>query len=361
MNFCSPANIEVDAPVTSRTILRCIGGVNELFARPAARCTFSESLEGQTLGMGAGSPPGQGGFPAAATRTWRAVAHVLRSPVTLARTVSNDLLTTLVPADCRICRQPLLHASGLPVCSACLDGLSPREDHGCLRCGDRLDLAGDMEDLSFRGMECMPCRLVPPEFERAVSFGTYEDELREMIHLFKYERMRSLARVLGTRLAQAIAPLQGQAGTKLVVIAVPLFARAERIRGYNQAQLLADEAVRALRKTHPSWSFHPEHAALARKRETAPQFALPQRARRRNLSGAFVVPTAGIAAVKDREILLIDDIYTTGATARECARVLRRAGAARVWVATVARACGADSARHTQLQDSVARWGEPTH
>ena len=75
---------------------------------------------------------------------------------------------------------------------------------------------------------------------------------------------------------------------------------------------------------------------LERKRDTESQFGLTPKGRRRNLQGAFAVRDG--AAVVGREVLLIDDIYTTGATARECARMLRRAGATKVWVATLARA-----------------------
>ncbi|MCL2661186.1 MAG: hypothetical protein FWD64_11815, partial [Acidobacteriaceae bacterium] len=109
-----------------------------------------------------------------------------------------------------------------------------------------------------------------------------------------------------------------------------------RQRGYNQAQLLADAAMAELRKTSPAWKLIAEYRALRRVKNTESQFGLTPRARRRNLQGAFAVVEA--EAIRGCEILLIDDIYTTGATARECARVLRRAGAGKVWVATVSRA-----------------------
>lgn len=224
---------------------------------------------------------------------------------------------------------------------------------GCQRCGDWLDLAGDMEDLRFRGMECLACRLAPPDFEQAVSFGTYEDGLREMIHLLKYERMRGLARVLGERLAEAVLTLEGKAADDLLVLAVPLHATAKHKRGYNQAQLLAAEAVRSVRRLRPDWQLELADDVLQRRKSTEHQFALSRRQRRRNLAGAFVV-TAGRRAL-GREVLLIDDVLTTGATARECAKVLRRAGAAKVWVATVARACGA-APEQLGVAEAVASW-----
>ena len=212
-------------------------------------------------------------------------------------------------------------------------------------------------------MECLSCRLAPPEFERAVSFGTYEDTLRELIHLLKYDRMPRAARSLGERLAETVARLEPEAAANLLVIAVPLFPAAERARGYNQARLLADEAVRILNRTHPAWHFEPAHELLQRCKSTASQFALSRRARRRNLQGAFNAPSSSRSRLEGREVLLIDDVLTTGATARECARVLRQAGAGKVWVATVARACGADArqSRTHDLRHAVARWGELTN
>lgn len=157
-----------------------------------------------------------------------------------------------------------------------------------------------------------------------------------MVHLLKYERMSAVARPLGAMLAEAVRTLEGQAAAELTVVAVPLFPSKERQRGYNQAVLLADAALSVLKRTRPEWKLRTAHGVIQRVRDTESQFALTPRGRRRNLKGAFAVEDG--AALIGREVLLVDDIYTTGATARECARVLRRAGAAKVWVATLARA-----------------------
>ena len=136
-------------------------------------------------------------------------------------------------------------------------------------------------------------------------------------------------------------------------IAVPLFKQRERQRGYNQSILLADEGLRWLRKLRPEWKLTAAHTAMERRKSTESSFVLSRKGRRRNLRGAFHVT----GDVRGREVLLIDDILTSGATARECARVLMRAGATKVWVATLARAQKKFVMRqHEDPGELVARW-----
>lgn len=199
------------------------------------------------------------------------------------------------------------------------------------------------------------CRLAPPEFERAVAGGDYDDEMREMLHLLKFAGRGALAElVLGERVARAMLLLRASAAKELVVVPVPLFAARERERGYNQALLLARAAVRRVEKMAPEWRLRMEAGVLQRVKETRSLYRMSRRQRRASLSGAFRVVRS--EAVRGREVLLVDDIMTTGATARECARVLMRAGAAKVWVATAAKV-QPEGVRSEQMEPAeVAMW-----
>ncbi len=229
---------------------------------------------------------------------------------------------------------------------------------GCERCGEAVDLDGEMEEMRLgagAGWVCRECRMAPPEFARAVAYGVHDGELRELIRLLKFEHVPAVAKLLGGRLAEIVLELEGQAARELMVVAVPLYAGRERWRGFNQAVLLADAACARLKRMRPEWKLRRAHGVIERVKDTESSYRLSRKERRVNLRGAFKM--AG--DVTGREVLLVDDIYTSGATARECARVLMDAGAAKVWVATLARAQKARVRRqHEDPGEYVAAWDQ---
>ena len=192
-----------------------------------------------------------------------------------------------------------------------------------------------------------------PPFAKAAAYGSYEGGLRELIHLLKYQQVRPAAGVLGRMLSEVIRGLAAQFGPvgasqedkikcggqggppcskePVVVVPVPLPPRKLKQRGFNQAELMAQEAVRLA----PELKLEVAGGVMIRSRETASQIGLTRRQRRENMRGAFEVVRP--EAIAGRTVLLVDDVFTTGTTVSECARVLRRAGAAKVYVATVAR------------------------
>jgi ComF family protein len=206
---------------------------------------------------------------------------------------------------------------------------------------------------------CRVCRLAPPPFVRAVAFGLYQDRMKAAIHALKYDRLHPAARDLGRMLAQAIAQLAAEAPAEMLVIPVPLHRSKCSQRGFNQAWSLAVYALASLRTTHPHWRLKLAPSTLVRLRRTASQAGLTSRQRRLNVRGAFSVSDP--AAVDSKHILVIDDIFTTGATARAAAQALVRAGAASVWVATLARARRtSDFRRRSSIQNAEDNRGEPS-
>jgi ComF family protein len=209
---------------------------------------------------------------------------------------------------------------------------SIQTDAACFRCGEPLGFP----DGPVSSLICRVCRLAPPAFVRAVSYGPYEGRMRDAIHAFKYDGLHGAAGPLGRMLGAAIGRLAPEAPAEMLVIPVPLHRSKYAQRGFNQARLLAASALEGLRRTHPEWRLTLASSAVMRIRATESQASLTPRQRRINLRGAFVV--ADPKAVAMKHILLIDDIFTTGATARSVAQVLMQSGAASVWVATLARA-----------------------
>ncbi|MGA8731379.1 MAG: ComF family protein [Terracidiphilus sp.] len=160
--------------------------------------------------------------------------------------------------------------------------------------------------------------------------------MRDAVHALKYDGLRPASRKLGRLLAQAIAQLADAAPSEMLVVPVPLHRSKYAGRGFNQARELAACALASLRITHPKWRLTLAPETLMRLRATDSQTGLTPRQRRLNVRGAFRVSHS--SAVSGRHVLIIDDILTTGATARAASQALVSAGAESVWVATLARA-----------------------
>ena len=275
------------------------------------------------------------------------------------RTLAADLLHAILPSDCRICAGPMLGLSPVRVCSACIERLhrlSQAPDELCRRCGAALGMESARFAAAMGMHECTACRTVPPAFARAVAFAAYDSEMRELLHALKFGGARRVAgHVLGGCLAEAIVRLEPETQAGLIVVPVPLFRNRQKSRGYNQAELLARAAVRRVHRSRPGWKLELHTGVLRRVRDTKAMFQLGPEQRRRNLAGAFAVGNVigDAQAVRGRDVLLIDDILTTGATANGCAKVLLEAGASAVWVATVARAQPEST---LVAAEEVARW-----
>jgi len=184
-----------------------------------------------------------------------------------------------------------------------------------------------------RDSRCGLCRRTEPLFARALAYGSYTGGLRDLIHLLKYERVRPAAKVLGRMLSEVVAELAESFGaTPPVVVPVPLYSRKLHERGFNQSELVTRVALK-LRPAGLELAL--KSGVLKRLRPTLSQTGLTREQRVENVRGAFSVVHP--EEVRGRSVLIVDDVFTTGTTVSECARILLRSGATKVWVATVAR------------------------
>jgi ComF family protein len=239
----------------------------------------------------------------------------------LIRKIYAGIFSLVFPDNCRICEAPLQEVSRIPVCRACLAAPEPlAAEYFCVQCRAPFRNAFPLDEEG----RCALCRRGVRGFDAAYSFGFYEDALRDLIHLYKYGRIQTLATPLGRLLAQAL-PREESFD---VIVPMPLHWRKRWQRGFNQAGLLARELSR---RTHI-----PVRRAIRRVRFTSAQAGLTNAKRRQNVSGAFR-PLPG-RAIDGKKILLVDDVMTTGATAASCARALKLAGARQVVLLTLARA-----------------------
>jgi ComF family protein len=230
-------------------------------------------------------------------------------------------LNLLFPDNCRLCEQPLVEAERYPVCSGCVRSAEPMvAEHFCTACQMAFSSPYPLDENGV----CAVCRSGLVGFDRAYSFGFYEGALRALIHEFKYGGIETLAKPLGEFLLSALPRDRVRPD---VIVPVPMHWLRRWQRGYNQTNLLAVELSRR--------SGIPLAYAATRSRRTPPQAGLSAKERRRNVAGVFTVRQ--VEAVRGRHVLLLDDVLTTGATASACAAALKRAGAARVTVLTLAR------------------------
>lgn len=230
------------------------------------------------------------------------------------------VLDLVYPPLCVCCRRPV--ADPYNLCSQCWSKASFLDGPECARCGAPFELD------SGPGTLCAACHAHPPAFERARSVMRYDDASKAPILALKRADRLDVVPAFARWLARSGRSLLDEAD---LIVPVPLHRRRLWSRRFNQAALLANALSRLSRvPTDP--------LLLVRTRATKSQGVMPSaRARRRNVRGAFEVAPGKDAAIRGRRVLLVDDVFTTGATLEACAKALKRAGAAEVLALTLAR------------------------
>jgi len=243
------------------------------------------------------------------------------------RGVREALASLVFPAPCRICAQILDTGNRLPFCHACLRALRQElPEPLCDRCG--LPIVSTAVTGGISKPQCHLCRNQVYDFDFARSFGAYTPSMARAILLLKYSDVTPIGAWLAQQLA-ALVSRQPQEFAADGVVPVPLDRGRLRERGYNQAELIAKPLAGLLGIPFRSY-------LLVRTRPRPNQLRLTRRERWETVRGAYA--TQETAQVDKLRVLLVDDVFTTGATLDACSRALRRAGAARVACLTVARA-----------------------
>lgn len=236
------------------------------------------------------------------------------------RHLALTALDFFLPRLCVFCQEPVGVEFKVAVCPECQARLKWVESPLCPCCGRVFPRREDGDHL------CGPCQKEPPPFSRARAAVLYDEEgpSGTAIKSFKYRRRLDMLPVMQHWLKSPLC--QELVAEADLMVPVPLHPRRLRERGFNQALLLAQAFPEA----------RVEREVLVRVRHTPPQTSLPTpRERRENVKGAFAVVRPEV--VRGKKVLLVDDVFTTGATVKECARTLRRGGAREVSVLTVAR------------------------
>lgn len=234
------------------------------------------------------------------------------------------LLDILFPQEeCCICHKPGRYTSRKPWCNSCETNMLALQCScpTCDICGKYLPDGGEL---------CLDCQHDPPGFSIARAVGPYEEPYRITTKVLKFMGRKNLSVRMGEMMAKKIRQEPRYKHIDLIV-PVPISWSSLQQRGFNQTELLARQISKNL-------GIPVDQEAISRVRDTPSQTGLSKEERQKNLLSAFQVKHKH--NVKGKNILLVDDVYTTGSTSRECTKVLLEAGAARVCVITWASGKG---------------------
>ncbi len=238
--------------------------------------------------------------------------------------IASSVADLVFPPACIVCGRLLRSIAPSPFCGECFTNIAFIAAPICDICGIPFDREGEGTH------HCGACIIDPPPYSRARAVGVYKGALLEAIHLFKYRKDAGMGmgKQLGAFMAawayDSLSPADYDA-----VIPIPLHHNRLKERGFNQSAILAREIARM-------FSLPLDLSTLWRKEDRPPQVGLGRQQRRKNTRGVFEVKRG--KDIYRKRLLLVDDVFTTGSTAGECARLLRRHGALEVAVLTLARA-----------------------
>jgi len=235
----------------------------------------------------------------------------------------GPLVDLVFPPRCPLCGNALARQGGL--CAGCWAKLVIPGDPSCSRCQRPLPERGDAEHADG-SLVCAPCMANPPRHEGIAAATLYNDASRDLVIAFKHGRRMALADLLARLMLAKIPPLEG----RWLIVPVPLHRWRIWRRGFNQSALLARVIAQGLQQELVV-------DGLLRPRQTPSLGRLNRRQRAQALAGAIIPHPARAAQLRNANVLLVDDVMTSGATTNACLKALRKAGATRVRIACFAR------------------------
>jgi ComF family protein len=229
----------------------------------------------------------------------------------------SKFLRIFFPEPCPVCKNPSTYHKTAPICPDCWQTITPYKGPICQKCGKPL--------VADSSITCSDCLKDAPSFNWARSFGLYEGVLKEAVNLMKYYSVKRLSKplseiMLGMKIPQADA-----------IIPVPLHKKKLRSREFNQSSSFA-------RHISKSNGIPVILNALVKIKETVPQVGLNARERKKNIKNSFGLTNREL--IQGKDIILVDDVFTTGATVRECSRLLKKQGAGDIYVVLLAHSRG---------------------
>lgn len=232
-----------------------------------------------------------------------------------------NIINLIIPKGCLICQSTFIKDVGDPICLKCWKKVVFSTGPLCPICGrpfpSRISLSKSPNYI------CGLCREKRPYFQRHIYIGSYGGVLSKAIRLFKYKKKVSLAYSLSYLLCRKIKDLPEID----IIIPVPLYIKRLRSREFNQALLIS--GVLSLHLDRPVIN-----NVMVKNRDTRPQVELNRQKRRVNIKDVFSITDRYL--IKGKRVLLVDDVFTTGSTINECARILKKSGAYRIYAITLA-------------------------
>lgn len=233
-----------------------------------------------------------------------------------------SILNLLYPSACEACGIKT-HAWNQNICGSCYKKIKKRQPPFCIKCGKELPGSPEMKNI------CNDCKKACIYFDRAASVFHYDDILKNLVHSFKYKKTISLAKEFSD-LAVGFMEEYSIGMDSDMVLSIPMHPFRLFKREINPSEILAKNIAK---KTGLKYS----HGILKKIRNTTPQSRLARNERIHSVKNSFSLRKNKKTAIRNKNILLVDDLFTTGSTVNECAKVLKEAGSRSVEVITLAR------------------------